>query len=115
MSHRIKQINEQLLSELAALVSELVIMPEGLITLTAVQTSPDLRYARIFISVLPENHSGTALAMLRKLNKEFNKALRNKLSIKNIPKLNWAIDEKIRYTLEIDEVLRKIREEETEA
>lgn len=89
-------------------------MKEGLITLTSVHTSPDLRYAKIFISVLPENHTGTALALLRKQSKDYTKALKDKLDLKYIPRLNWAVDEKIRYSLEIDEVLRQIKEIDSE-
>ncbi len=112
MSHRIKQINEQLLMELAMLQREFAPLPEGLITFTSVRTSPDLRYAGIYISVLPEKYTGTALALLRKHNKDFREGLRERLNLKFIPRLVWKVDEKIRYSLEIDEVLKKIREEE---
>jgi ribosome-binding factor A len=112
MSYRVKQINEQLLSELAMLVRENVIMKEGLITLTSAHASPDLRYAKIFISVMPEKFTGTALSLLRKNNVLFRKELTERLSLKFIPKLVWAVDEKIRYSMAIDEVLRQIREED---
>ncbi len=112
MSFRIKQVNEQLLSELAQLVRENVIFKEGLITVTRVNTSPNLRQARICISVLPENKTGSALTEIRKHNKSFNKLLKQKLNLKFIPRLIWHMDEKIKYMNEIDEVLLKIKEEE---
>jgi ribosome-binding factor A len=111
MSHRVKQINEQLLAELAMLVSEHVEFKEGLITLTSVDTSPDLKQAKICISVLPEKLTGSALTEIRKHNSDFNKILKQRLHIKFIPKLRWNIDEKIKYMLEIDDVLRQIEEE----
>jgi ribosome-binding factor A len=114
MSFRVKQINEMLLSELAMLVSENVIFKDGLITLTAVDTSPDLRQAKITISVLPESQTGSALKELRKHNSEFNKILKQRLRLKFVPKFFWNIDEKIMHMLEIDEVLKQIEAEAKE-
>ncbi len=114
MSYRIKQINEQLLSELAQLVAEHVVFKDGLITVTSVKTSPDLRQAKICISVLPEKQTGSALTEIRKYNKDFTKFLKQKLNLKFIPKLIWHMDEKIKYMNEIDEVLLQIKKEEKE-
>ncbi len=111
MSFRIKQINEQLLSLLAQLVSEEVIFEKGLITLTAVVASPDLRQAKIYISVLPDSKTGSALKILRTYNADFNKILKQRLSLKHIPRLIWRMDEKIKYMNEIDDVLRQIDKE----
>lgn len=114
MSFRIKQVNEQLLSELAQLVVENIIFREGLITVTRVDTSSNLRQAKVYISVLPENKTGSALTEIRKYNKDFNKILKQKLNLKFIPRLIWHMDEKIKYMNEIDEVLMQIKKEEEE-
>ena len=114
MSFRIKQINEQLLSELAQLVVENVVFKDGLITVTRVNTSPNLRQTKVCISVLPENKTGSALTEIRKHNKDFNKILKQKLNLKFIPRLIWHMDEKIKYMNEIDEVLMQIEKEKEE-
>lgn len=111
MSHRIKQINEQLLGELAMLVTENVIFREGLITLTAVDTSPNLSQSKVYISVLPEGKTGSALTELRKHSTQFNKSLKSRLNLKKIPRLIWQMDEKIKHMNDIDEVLRQIEDE----
>ena len=111
MSFRIKQVNEQLLSELAQLVREQVVFKDGLVTVTRINTSPNLRQAKVYISVLPDNKTGSALAEIRKHNNDFLKYLKTRLSLKYIPKLIWKMDEKIKYMNEIDEVLMKIKEE----
>lgn len=111
MSFRVKQINEQLLAETAAWVTENVVFKDGLITLTAANTSPDLRQSKIYISVLPDNRTGSALTELRKHSKSIRAILKQRLNLKYIPKLVWKMDEKIKYMNEIDDVLRQIQDE----
>ena len=54
MSHRINQVNELIKQELNdLLVSELEFTKGCLVTITAVETSKDLRHAKIWVSVLP--------------------------------------------------------------
>jgi ribosome-binding factor A len=102
------QINEMLRAELSLLMSRESPIPNGLITITRVKCSPDLKNATILISVLPENVSGTALSKVRAQNSYYNNNLRKKLSIKFIPKLTWKIDSQERYAASIDRVLDEI-------
>jgi len=108
MSERIIQINDQLRREIAGLIAREIALEDGLITITRVSCSPDLRAAKVFISVLPTNHSGSALSLLKKHNSLFKSELRKKLRIKFIPKIFWAIDERERYAAEIDKVFDEI-------
>lgn len=111
MSKRIKQINELLKNELGELILNEIEFDKGLITISRVDCSPDLKYSKIFISVLPENLFGTALEKLRKKSKSFSKNLKKRLNLKYIPKINWQIDEKIGYELEIDKIIEQIHKE----
>ena len=111
MSYRIKQINEQLISDLAMIVTEHVPFRDGLITITAVKTSPDLKNAKVFISVIPEKVTGTALKLLRKNIKLISQELKQKVHMKYVPRLSFHMDEKIKYMNEIDAVLRQIEED----
>ena|SRR3989339_620353 len=112
MSRRIEQINELLRRELAMLIAgHLDISISGLITVIDVKTSPDLRYAKVNISVLPENQTGSALRELRKSNSYFSGELKKKLSLKFIPKFNWTIDANERYAAEIDRVIDELSKE----
>lgn len=108
MSERILQINELLRQEIAGLISREIFLEDGLITVTRVICSPNLHNAKAFISVLPANHAGTALSLLRSNNSLFNKELRKKIKMKFIPKIFWAIDEQERYVMEIDKVFDEI-------
>ncbi|MCK4540020.1 ribosome-binding factor A [Candidatus Parcubacteria bacterium] len=109
MSNRILQINELLRQELAALVSREIYLRDGLITVTKVKCSPDLKNASVRISVLPENFSGSALRELKNHNTLFAKELKKKLNLKRIPRFKWEIDQQERYALDIDKVFDEIK------
>lgn len=111
---RIDQINEVLRAELATLISRESPVMGGLITILRVKCSPDLRYAKIFISVLPEGMSGSALEGLRRNNSSYSGVLKKKLNLKFIPKFNWVIDQQERYAISIDKALGEIYQEESE-
>ena len=112
MSHRIEQINEQLRAELANQIARNIPLEEGMITIIWVKCSPDLRYAKISISVLPENLSGSALKNLKSHNSIFSSSLKKKLDLKFIPKFNWVIDSQERYAVEMDKVFEELAKEE---
>ena len=109
MPRRIKQLNEQLKEEIANLIVKEVPLENGLITVSYVECSPDLKYARIAVSVLPEKYNGTALSGLRKHSSLFSRGLRQKLKIRQIPKFNWTIDATESQAAEIEKVFEQIK------
>ncbi|MEI7498031.1 MAG: ribosome-binding factor A [Candidatus Falkowbacteria bacterium] len=110
MSHRVAQLNELLRGELAKLADELVVIPNGLITITFVQCSPDLRYARIGVSVLPEQYFGSALTELQKHNSQFAQRLKKNTRLRHIPKFDWQPDDTEAKAAEIEALLNSIRQ-----
>jgi len=109
---RIEQLNDQLREELASLIVKEINLNNGLITVSYVLCSPDLKYARIAVSVLPEKYAGTALENLRRHASRFSQILRKKLKIRQIPKFNWTLDTTESKAAEIEEALKKIKEED---
>ena len=106
MPRRIEQLNEQLKEELANLIIKEVPLENGLITVSYVECSPDLKYARIAVSVLPEKYAGTALAGLRKHSRVFSQSLRRKLTIRQIPRFNWILDATEIQAAKIEEIFK---------
>lgn len=111
MSHRMLQINELLQHELANLIREEIPLENGLITITEVKCSKDLKNALALISVIPKNQSGTSLKNLRKNSKLFSNILRKKLNLKFIPNFKWKIDAQIRYANELNKIITNIQQE----
>jgi ribosome-binding factor A len=111
MAHRIEQINELLKNKLAHLISREIPLDNGLITVVYVNTSPDLKYAKIAVSVLPEKFAGTALERLRKQGGFFSQIIRKETRLRKIPKFNWVLDTTEKEAAEIEEVFREIGKE----
>ena len=111
MSQRISQINSLIQHELGQIIHENIELPENhLITITKVQTSKDIKYAKIFVSLMPENQRGTLLKRLTKAAPLFQKELAEKMLTKFSPKLNFVVDENEIYASEIDKLLDSLKE-----
>jgi ribosome-binding factor A len=109
MSQRTEQFEEVIIRELGKFFSREIEFPlECLVTITRAKTSDDLKYATVWLSVLPEKFTGTCLAIAEHAVREFQKKLFRKMQTKFIPKINFKIDttEKRAETVErlIDEI-----------
>ena len=110
MKERVLQLNELIKRDLGAIISKEIELPDGcLVTVTRVQTTPDIKIAKIFISVLPENFRGTVLEILRKNNKNLHNQLKKQLKTKFTPNLQFLIDEQQAYANEIEKLLDEIK------
>jgi len=108
---RIDQINKLLRNELANLINQEISLDNGLITVSYVDCSKDLKGAKIAISVLPENKTGSALKKLKQHSCQFYQVLKKKLNLKSIPRFNWIIDNTEKNAAQIEKILKQIREE----
>ena len=78
----------------------------SLITVTACTTSPDLKRATVFITVLPESKENGALGFAKRKRGELREFLKKNLKIKIIPFLDIQIDKGEKNRQKIDELLR---------
>ncbi len=105
------QRTEQVAALLQQAVNEILVRdfesPKGcLVTINRVEVTPDLKHAKVMVSVLPENVSGTALSALRKQSGHVQWNLRRKLSMKFVPQISWEYDETNIKLDRIDQALR---------
>jgi ribosome-binding factor A len=112
MSLRIDKINELIKERLSEIIRKEIEFPETcLITITHVKTSPDIKYCRVFITVIPDNLRGTALKILRSQAKNLQGFLRQELVTKFTPNLNFVLDEQELYAQKIDKLLDGIKQD----
>jgi ribosome-binding factor A len=78
----------------------------GFVTLTSVETSPDLRHARVYVSVLGDEaeRAGTMEA-LQSAHGLLQKAIGQELRMKRTPTLTFVFDESIDRGMRISELL----------
>lgn len=93
MSFRIEKINELIKQQIAEIITrELNLKPGVFVTVSKVDTTKDLRYTRISISVFPEREANYALETLKKEAYFIQGKLNKKLAIKIVPKITFFLD-----------------------
>jgi ribosome-binding factor A len=112
---RIDRIEEQLRIELSEIIEREIQDPRiGLTTVTAVKVSPDLRHARIFVTVLGDDaQRKKALEGLRSATSFVRRSLSKRLHhMRRIPELSFDYDESVEKGIRIEELLDQIKQEE---
>jgi len=99
MTHRIEQVNELIRREISDLLQRQVKDPRlgSFVAVTEVSTSPDLRYAKIFVSrIANEEEKQQTLSVLAAAAGFFRNELARRLRLRRIPKLSFQWDDSIR-------------------
>ncbi len=105
--NRIGRINEEVQRELAALIPT-VKDPRvtGMISVTAVDVTPDLKFAKVYISVLDKEDSGQVLKGLKSAAGYLRRELGRSLNLRHTPELNFFRDDSMAKGAHILEMLR---------
>ena len=98
-SNRIGRINEEIQKELASLIRNLKDprVQGTMISITRVETTPDLRYAKIYASFLQEEKAADALKGLKSASGYLRRELGSALNLRYTPELVWELDDSITY------------------
>ena len=113
-SNRIGRINEEIQRELAELIRSLKDpRVQTMISITRVDTTPDLRYSKIYISVLEESRSADAIKGLKSAGGWLRRELGARLQLRYTPELVFVADDSIKYGAHMFDLLSKLREAET--
>ena len=106
-SNRMGRINEEVQRELAALIPT-VKDPRvtGMISVTAVEVTQDLKSAKVYISVLDKDGSGQVLKGLKSAAGYLRRELGRALNLRNTPELTFFQDDSMAKGAHILEMLR---------
>ena len=98
-SNRIGRINEEIQKELANLIRNLKDprVQDTMISITHVETTPDLRYAKVYVSFLQEERAKDALKGLKSAGGYLRRELGRALQLRYTPELVWELDDSITY------------------
>jgi ribosome-binding factor A len=104
---RMRRVNEAVREVLSARIAEGLKDPRiGFVTVTAVETSPDLRHARVFVSVLgDEGVQQATLAGLASSHGVLQAEIADQLRLKRTPTLAFHYDDSIQRGMRISELL----------
>jgi ribosome-binding factor A len=102
-----RRVNEAVREVVSARLAEGLRDPRiGFVTVTSVDTSPDLRHARVYVSVLGTDEELTdTLAGLRSAHGVLQQSVADELRMKHTPTLEFVFDESIARGMRITELL----------
>lgn len=106
---RTDRINEQLKQEISLIVRDEVRDPRvGLATITAVQTSPELDHAKVYVTSLGDAEEREAIITgLRSAAPFIRKQLSSRLAMRRVPELHFEADRVLSEALRIEQLLRE--------
>ena len=98
-SNRINRINEEIQKELPALLRTVKDprVQDTMISITRVETTPDLRYTKVYVSFLQEERVKDAMAGLKSAAGYLRRQLGHNLQLRYSPEIVWSEDDSITY------------------
>ena len=98
-SNRINRINEEIQKELSSLLRTVKDprVQDTMISITRVETTPDLRYTKVYVSFLQEDRAADALKGLKSAAGYLRRELGRSLNLRYTPQIMWALDDSITY------------------
>lgn len=116
-SRRADRVAEAIRVEIATFLGEGAKDPRlvGLITVTGVDVTGDLRHARVFVSVMgTEVERAATLDALEGMAGHLRSRLARVLSLRVAPSLSFKVDESVARAARIEELLAQVRDEKTD-
>jgi ribosome-binding factor A len=113
-NRRIDRINDLLRSEIAELISREIKDPRlaGLISVTEVDTTTDLRHAKVFVSVFgTEEERASSLAALRSATGFLRREVAQRVTFRHMPELEFHLDSSLEQGDKIMRLLRQVAHE----
>lgn len=111
MSNRMDKVNKLLKQELSKLIYEEYAEEYGVISITYLNTSPDLKTAEVGISIFDKNKEEEIIKNLIKNSEELRYKIGNLVELKDMPKFNFILDTELDNIAKIDHLLDKIEKE----
>ena len=98
-SNRILLINEEIQKELSALLRTVKDprVQDVMISITRVETTPDLRYTKVYVSFLQEDKANEAMKGLKSAAGYLRRQLGTNLRLRYAPEIVWSLDDSITY------------------
>jgi ribosome-binding factor A len=110
MTNRITKINSLIQRHIGEIITrDISLKPGVFVTVAKVDTMPDLRYTRIFISIFPEKEIDYTVKTLEKELYQIQGALNKRLAMKPLPKIEFKVDMTESRADEIEKLLKEIK------
>lgn len=114
MSTRQEKVNELLRAEISDIIRRELNDPRvGFITVTGAEVSPDLKHAKVFVSVLgDETQKAQTMKALKSATKFIRAEVARRVSMKSTPELLFMPDKSMETGIRMFELLEKIKKDD---
>jgi ribosome-binding factor A len=109
-SNRIGRINEEIQKELSSCIRNLKDprVQDTMISITRVETTPDLRWAKVYVSFLQADRAKDAIKGLKSAGGYLRRELGRALNLRYTPELNWELDDSITYGAKMLDIINNL-------
>lgn len=109
MTHRIEQVESTMRKALAQVLQRKISDPRirGMVSITGLDVSPDLKTAKVMVSVLPDTYEKRTLAGLRAANRHIHNELKKLVAFRIVPHLDFRLDHTLKKTSEIFDAINQ--------
>ena len=109
-SNRIATINQEIQKELSALLRNVKDprVQDCMISITRVETTPDLRFTKVYVSFLQENRAADAMKGLASAAGWLRRQIAANLQLRHAPQIQWALDDSITYGARMLELINSL-------
>ena len=107
---RLGRIDEEYRKEISQIIGYELKNPSvtGLISVTKVKVTNDLKFAKVYVSILNSKNVKDTLAGLKKSSGYIRSELAKRINLRNTPELIFELDDSIEYGAKIDSILKEI-------
>lgn len=111
--NRLNRINEELRKEISHIISFELKNPEatGLISVTKVKVTPDLKYAKVYVSILDAKSDTKTIEALKKSAGFIRSMIAKSVNLRVTPELVFEKDDSLEYGMKIDSILKDLKKD----
>jgi len=109
-NNRLNRIDEELKKEISSIINYELKNPKitGLISVTKTRITPDLKYAKVYVSILNSKNIKETFANLKKSSGYIRTEIAKRINLRITPELVFVLDDSMEYGARIDQILKEI-------
>jgi ribosome-binding factor A len=112
-SYRVDKVEKLIKEKISYILLHKMIKPElGFITVTNVKVSPDLKIAKIYLSVLEKEKREVALDRINSKLKQIRTELAHQIYLKFVPEIKFFLDDTLDYVEKIEGLIEQIHKQD---
>ena len=106
--NRMNRVDEELREAISKIIDQELSDPNltGMISVSKVKTTPDFRYARVFVTMIGCKSQKENLAILKKSSGYIRSLIAKRVNLRITPELVFEFDESLEYGAKIDKILK---------